>query len=222
VQPANSRAAWRGLGARAAAALLGIFVVLVVLEHALDPQLSPATHMVSEYANSRDGVVMVVAFLAWAAALGLTAGVVARRASASRHPLARRSMVALLAVAAAGILVAACFNTQTSAGALPPGIRLGTAGRLHDAGSGLAMVALVAAAFASAWAIEDPVAFRASVLVFLALGAVGDLALLFGGAGVAGVRQRLLLVLACGWQAALLTSRDGGRAGSRGQRIAGG
>jgi hypothetical protein len=213
VQSTSSRAvSWRRLGTGAAGALLGVFVGLVALEHALVPQLSPATHMVSEYANSRDGALMVVAFLAWAAALGLTAGVVGAGAAGSEHPLARRSVVALLAVAAAGILVTACFNTQTSAGALPPGVRLGTAGRLHDAGSGLAMVALASAAFVSAWAIEDPVAFRIGVLVFLALGAAGDLALLFGGAGVAGIRQRLLLVLACGWQAALLASRDGGRA----------
>lgn len=201
---------------RAAGALLGVFVGLVGLEHVLVPQLSPATHMVSEYANSRDGALMVVAFLAWCAALGLTASVVGAGAAESGHPLARQSMAALLALAAAGILVTACFNTQTSAGALPAGVRLGTAGRLHDVGSGVAMLALVGGALASAWAVEDPTAFRRGVLVFLALAAAGDLALLLGGAGVAGVRQRLVLAVACGWHAALLASRDGVRPGSRG------
>jgi hypothetical protein len=195
--------------------LLAVFAGIVLLEHALVPQLSPATHMVSEYANSPDGALMVVALIAWAVALGLTANVVGWPAAGSRHRVSGSAMPWLLAAAAAGILITACINTQTSAGALPHGVRLAASGRLHDIGSGLATIALFGAAVSSVWAIEDPAAFRPAILVMLSVAVVGDLALLSIGEGVGGVRQRLLLLLACGWQGALLASRDPGRTPGR-------
>lgn len=196
--------------ARAASALLALFVGIVLLEHVLVPRLSPATHEISEYANSADGWLMVLGFLAWAVALGLTARVARLEVASSPNPVARRLLVWLLGVAAAGILITACFKTQTTAGALPPGIRLATSGRFHDLGSGVATLALFGAAVASVRVIDRPAIFRRAVVLALGLAVASDLLLLLIGPAVAGVRQRVLLAIGCAWQAFLLAPTAAG------------
>ena len=186
-----------------------MFVVIVLIEHVLAGRLSPASHMISEYANAGDGWLMVVGFLAWALALALTAATARLDLTTSPHRLACQSLVWLLLVAAAGILITACFATQTSAGVLPRGVRLSTAGRLHDIGSGLATLALLGAAVASTLPIKHPAAFRRWVWLALLFGVGSDLGLLLIGHAVGGARQRLLIAIACGWQALLLAPREG-------------
>lgn len=189
---------------RAGWALLAVFVVVVAAEHALVPQLAPASHMVSEYANARAGAVMVIGFLCWAASLGITALVAQRYLRIAHRGGADRLVVWLLAVASAGIFVTACFSTQTSAGVLPPGIEWTASGRLHDAGSGVATLALFGAALVSTRAIDDPPAFRRWVLIALVIAVGLDLVLLALGSEVGGLRQRALIAIACTWQAAVL------------------
>src|SRR5688572_25242628 len=94
---------------------LGVFVVGVVIEHLVNPGLSPSRHQVSEYVNRDAGGLMVAAFLAWAASLAATVAW-----AGQIQPQPRLLMVSLV-VASCGLFVAACFPTQTSAGELPPG-----------------------------------------------------------------------------------------------------
>jgi hypothetical protein len=125
------------------------FVAIVLLEHLLVPELAPARHTISEYANARPGGLMVCAFLAWAASLAVTALLVWRDRRKRPRSVARAVLIALLVIATLGLLVTACFRTQTSAGLLPPGTQRSVGGRLHDLGSGIAMLALFGAVVAS-------------------------------------------------------------------------
>ena len=59
------------------ALLLSFFVLTVVVEHALQPGLTPSDHRVSEYANTPSGWLLTAGFVAWSASL-LAAAVVAR------------------------------------------------------------------------------------------------------------------------------------------------
>ena len=99
--------------ARVALTCLAGFVVAVLAQHLLAPELTPDVHTISEYVNADAGPLMVGGFVAWAASMAATARLVRRGA---------RLVAWLLAVAAVGMLLTACFATQTSAGVLPPGI----------------------------------------------------------------------------------------------------
>jgi hypothetical protein len=173
------------------------FLVLVVIEHVVNPSLDPVTHQVSEYVHTPTGAVMTFGFLAWAVSLAALALVLFR---SWRVPL----LPSLLAVAAAGLVLVASFGTQTVAGELPRGVSLGAGGRLHDLGSGLTTAALLAAAVVTAASHHAPAAFRrrTATLVFIAI--LGSVFMLAIGASVGGARQRLLILIAGCWQYLLL------------------
>lgn len=173
-----------------------LFLVIVVFEHVANLSLDPARHEISEYVHTHRGWLMTTGFVVWALSLMAT-GIIA-------HSEGADALCVSLAVAALGIAVTACFATQTSAGRLPPGVSLSTSGRLHDLGSGLATVALLLAALLSLRLPSRPV-LRKVTGWLLALACAGDLVLLAVGSGVAGIRQRLLVLVACIWQLALLT-----------------
>lgn len=181
------RAAAQGL----ALAGLCVFVACVIAEHAITPSLDPARHQISEYANAQGGTLMVAGFVAWAISLVATA-VVLQRVGVPR------GVVPLLLAAAAGVLVTAWFPTQTVAGELPRGETRTTAGRLHDFGSGVASLALLAAAIASTAGAPRGFQIRTGVLISVAV--FGSATLLAAGPDVAGIRQRLVLLTACLWQ----------------------
>jgi hypothetical protein len=192
---------WMSETARRVAAVFSavgtlVFVLIVVVEHLADSSLDPATHEISEYVHGPLGALMVAGFIIW----GLSVAAAALAVSDCRRgtPVA----VALL-LAATGLLVTAAFATQTSAGRLPPGVSLSATGRLHDIGSGLATLALVLAVVLSLRLRVSRVLERTSVLV-LAVALTGDVVLLLIGASVGGVRQRLLLGVACVWQLTLM------------------
>jgi hypothetical protein len=172
------------------------FVTVVLVEHAIDRSFDPTTHEISEYAHGRTGALMTAGFTAWAVSLAATAGVVVL---ALRSPL----LAVALAVASAGMLLTAGFATQTSAGRLPAGRHLSSAGRLHDIGSGASTVALLVAAVASVGAVADPV-FRRRVVALIGVAVCASVVLLAVGPEVAGVRQRVLVAVACVWQVLLL------------------
>lgn len=127
---------------RAGYAGLIVFLSATVLEHVIQPSLDPSRHQISEYANGRGGALRTAGFLGWAASLASTGRLAATSARARVLPL-------LLYVAGTGILVTACFPTQTSAGDLPPGEPLSTTGAIHNLGSGITTAALLAAVLAS-------------------------------------------------------------------------
>ncbi len=187
----------RPLGVLATTAVC-IFLLILVAEHLANHGLDPATHQVSEYVHGQLGWLMTCGFLLWAGSLLLAAVIV------SDIPRGRALACALL-VAAAGMGVTACFATQTSAGQLPPGVTLTTAGRLHDIGSGLATVALLAALLLSLRLRERPT-LRKVTLALLALGVPTTVLLFVLGSEAAGIRQRVLLLAACIWQLTLLIS----------------
>jgi hypothetical protein len=176
---------------------LGVFVAAVLVAHALTPSLDPARHTISEYVNADAGSIMTLGFVAWAASLATTAAWTWR--DPRRWPLAL-----LLALAALGMVATACFPTQTVAGSLPPGTARTTAGRLHDLGSGLTSLALFMGAIVSAAQSWAPRRFRARAAMLAAAAVLVDVALLAVGPEVAGIRQRALVAIGCGWQLLLL------------------
>jgi hypothetical protein len=182
------------------------FGSIVVLQHALQPSLSPRTHEVSEYVNGDPGWLMAVGFISWSTSLAASAALAAADRGPRQRAVLARSRVVLLGIAAAGILITASFATQTSAGNLPPGVELGLGGRLHDLGSGVATLALVAAAVASVANRDGSQAYRRRTAAILVVAFASDLALLAVGPSVGGIRQRVLLACGALWQ--LLALRE--------------
>lgn len=175
----------------AAAFLLAGFVVAVFALHAVEPRLTPDRHVLSEYARTPSGPLFVVAVLAWSASLLLTA-------------LTFRGAVrALLLIAAAGLLLVAAFETQAVAGSVPPGVAHTVGGRLHDIGAGVATLAIFAAAIVLG--VRSAGRVRSVCFAVIVLAASVQVGLLAVGPSVGGIRQRLLVLLACSWQAAVLT-----------------
>lgn len=179
------------------AGMAGVFAFLGItaIEHVLRPELSPATHQISEYANGQHGALMTIAFVLWAVSLACTAGLAFLMERG-------RPIAAVLLVAALGIAVTAAFHTQTSAGVLRPGEVLHAAGRLHDIGSGVATLAL-AAAMVLSLRVNNRRLRRATAVVLVVVPV--DAVMLAIGSDVGGVRQRVLVVTACAWQLTMLT-----------------
>lgn len=186
-----------------AVAGLGGFVTSVVLEHILVASLSPATHQVSEYANDpRSGWLMTAGFIAWAVSLGASGAY----ALGGKRPRLSAAIAGVLSLAAAAMLLTAAFHTQTVAGTIPAGQRLTASGRLHDLGSGIATLAILAAAILSAQAERASRAFRQFVWGAVLFAASSDIALLIVGRSVGGVRERILIAIGCLWQAAYIAT----------------
>jgi hypothetical protein len=192
------------LGALAAMGL-ALFVLIVALQHVLVPSLDPARHQMSEYANGEYGWLMGVAFLSWAVACVSTA-VLLRRPGIERGWSRRRSNViaVLLCGAGAGLVLTACFKTQTSAGTLPPGVERSTEGSIHDLASGAVLITLALAAVVSVPAPESAPGLRRRLIALLLGCAAAALVLLLIGDAVDGVRQRVLVAGGVAWQATLL------------------
>ena len=189
--------------ARVALTCLAGFVVAVLAQHLLAPELTPDVHTISEYVNADAGPLMVGGFVAWAASMAATARLVRRGA---------RLVAWLLAVAAVGMLLTACFATQTSAGVLPPGIERTTGGRVHDLASGIATLALLGALVTTALRGEWVAWFRGLSRAVLAVAVIASAVLLAIGDPVDGIRQRILVAAACVWQAALVAAAARNRA----------
>jgi MFS family permease len=181
-------------------AVLGVlgYLAAVIAEHAIDPSLDPATHQVSEYVHGPAGALMTAGFVAWVISLGASGMLASLR-------LRARWVSVALRLAAIGMLITACFGTQTIAGRLPPGVSLTWSGRLHDIGSGATTVALFAAALLSLRAIRER-QFRRRTSALLIFAICCDIALLAVGSEVGGVRERLLILAGCVWQLMFLST----------------
>lgn len=176
---------------------LATFVAALAAEHLLQPRLSPLTHQMSEYATGPDGVLATAGFLAWSLSLAAT-GRLALRAESSRV------LATLFALAAIGMATVACFKTQTVAGVVPAGGAVTLTGRLHDLGSAVTTLAIFCAMLASA--LTRGLSRNCKMLaVGMTVAAFSvNLALLAVGSEVGGLRQRLLVIIACAWQSAFL------------------
>jgi hypothetical protein len=109
--------------------------------------------------------------------------------------------------AAAGVALLAMFRTQASAGHLTFGSHLALGGRLHDGGSALATVSLLAGACLSLGLQTLTRRRRIIATALIVLCVLTTAVLLPIGQEVGGLRQRLLLGCACGWQAFVLGAR---------------
>jgi uncharacterized protein DUF998 len=182
------RGAWGGLA---------LFLLAACAEHILDPSLDPATHEISEYVHSATGGLMVLGFAGWAVSLAATA------IAAGRSDGWRATKVPLW-IAAGGMVLTATFATQTSAGRLPPGVTLTITGRLHDLGSGATSLGLFVAAAISVFCARAAPRYRQRTFLILTGAVTSDVVLLLIGPSVGGIRQRVLVALACWWQVIFL------------------
>lgn len=176
---------------------LATFVAALAAEHLLQPGLSPLTHQMSEYATGPDGALATAAFVAWSLSLAAT-GRIALRAKSSRV------LAILLALAAIGMATVACFETQTVAGAVPAGGAVTVTGRLHDLGSAVTSLAIFCAMLALALTRGLSRNCKMLAVGFTVVALSVNLALLVVGPEVGGLRQRLLVIIACAWQGAFL------------------
>lgn len=177
----------------AALGALLAFLAILAAEHFLVPSLDPLTHRVSEYANASSGALMVGGFGLWAFSL-LATSYLAWQRQRTAFP------AVLLALGGLGMVLVAVFPTETSAGELPPGSSLTTVGKLHDLGSGLTSLALMAAAVGSGLDPRQKLSFRRRTALLIAVTVILSLVLLLIGPEVGGLRQRLLLLAGCCWQ----------------------
>lgn len=177
------------------------FVALVALQHLLRPDLPADERFVSEYAVGWTQPIMVVAFLGWAAATGACAVLAAR--TPGRRRVARAITVASLAAAAAGLVVAALFATQTEGGELPAGVERTTEGRLHDLGTLFVFAGLLVASLASLRLVPRR-GYRLVVLgLAVALFAIVPV-LVALGIDAPGIGQRGFILVGCAWQWAFI------------------
>jgi hypothetical protein len=184
---------------------LGLFVAIVLLQHLLVPSLDPARHQISEYAHGDHAWLMTFAFASWAMACAGTAVLAWRRARSDPRLETRWASISVLtAAAAAGLTLTACFETQTTAGALPPGVERSAEGSIHDLASGAVLIALSLAATVSVSALATAPEARRRVLAVLIVCVAATSVLLLIGDAVSGVRQRVLVAGGCAWQATLL------------------
>ncbi len=210
MSPVDDRVRQSVLIHRVAIASLSWFVLTVVLEHFLVPELQPARHTISEYANARGGAgaLMVAGFLIWAASLATTALLILRahlQGPAGVMPALRNVLFALLLVAAVGAMVVALFPTQTDAGLLPAASLESDTQRLHALGSDLIQLSFYPAVLLSL-ILPTPRWFSivAVAVLVIAVAVVPALAVL--DVEAPGVRQRVQLAAGCGWQFALLAA----------------
>ena len=193
-----------------ALASLSWFVLTVVLEHVLVPELEPARHTISEYANARGaaGALMVAGFLIWAASLATTALLVLRtplRGHAGVLRALRNVLFALLLVAAVGAMVVALFPTQTAAGLLPADSLESNTQRLHALGSDLIQLCFYPAVLLSL-ILPSPRWFSIVAIAVLVIAVAVAPALAVLDVDASGARQRVQLAAGCGWQFALLAA----------------
>ena len=179
----------------------GLFALLLVGLHVIEPEYDPTWRFVSEYALGRFGWVMSVAFGALAVSLLGTVVAIARHV----RTVAGYIGLAIIAIAAAGLLIAAVFVTDPITTA-PDAYSV--SGRLHILGASLdwSPIGMVL----SGWSLSRTAGWRRHRRVLLltaALPVVLTLAFTAAlppdghyGAGVyAGLIGRIMLVSYLGW-----------------------
>ena len=179
----------------------GLFALLLVGLHVIEPEYDPTWRFVSEYALGRFGWVMSVAFGALAVSLLGTVVAIARHI----RTVAGYIGLVMIAIAAAGLLIAAVFVTDPITTAPDA---YSASGRMHVLGASLdwSPIGMVLAG----WALSRTTRWRRHRRVLLVTAAVPVvLTLAFAaalphdghyGPGVyAGLIGRLLLLSYLGW-----------------------
>jgi hypothetical protein len=169
-----------------------VFLGVLVIQHALSPELSVERDRISEYAVRGTGWLMALGFVSWALALAASA-VLARVAVVGPGGWA---LAGLFAIAAGGMLLTASFPTQAVHGVIPAGMSRTTAGLVHDLASGAVLLALIAAALLSLIAVPGA---RVGAAIALAVGCPMLLGLPLSGADAPALAQRVTVLAACAW-----------------------
>lgn len=177
---------------------LGLFLLLVAVQPLLEPSYDPLLQEISEFAHTEFGAIALAGFLAWGVSLGLLAGLVA--SSPPDRRLAARVESIALAVAAFGLVLVTFFATDRGVEVAGAVTHRTLSGRIHDTGSALITVSILAAVVAEALRRRSGVLACAVIAAALASSAV----LIVLGDPLPGLRQRCLVACACVWQAVVL------------------
>jgi Protein of unknown function (DUF998) len=184
----------------ASACGLALFLVVVAVQPLLEQSYDPLRQGISEFVHTDARAVVLIGFVAWAVSLALLAAVLSGdRAGDGRRRAIRLEVDSLLA-AVAGLGLVALFATDRGAEAAGTITETTISGRLHDIGSALITVAILAAVVADALHERDP--RLAATVIAAALGS--SLVLFAFGDPLPGLRQRCLIASACLWQVAVL------------------
>lgn len=186
---------------------VGTFVAALAMLHVLRSEYDPVTRMVSEYAVGPYGGLLAAGIAALAAGgTALIAGLHWGLAPGARSSPA----LGLLALALAGLMVAAMFPTDVSVGGRFATTITTTSGRIHGAASAVSYLSLILAAllltrsFAAdpRWRGFHPTARLLALALPLGLGG----SVLGAATSVMGIPQRIFLGLVVLWL--VLTARQ--------------
>lgn len=182
----------------AALLLLATGAGAVVLLHVLSPDVSPASHYVSEYGNRTWGWLLSVALILIAAGLVALGAVLGDdfRARSTRARLTPR----LLQVSGAMLVVAALFSTDRLGGEVEAATLAGTVHGVMSIGA-FCLLVLAMVLLSPRLNDEDELLGRSSALALpVALAAPAIAAVVFAIMPEAdGLRQRMFLAIVFGW-----------------------
>lgn len=181
---------------------VAFFAAAVIALHVLHPELDLRSRAVSEYASTRTGWLMMLAFFGLAGALA---------SAAFSFRTASRPIAVLLVVATVGLVVAGLFPADPWTSTEPS-----EAGLIHGIGTLLVFLGLLAVAFMAPRSLarthgETPgISRRARLLAWVMLaGFVGFGVALAAqgqsGQGLAGLFQRVYITVLLAWVAFLPT-----------------
>lgn len=184
---------------------LAAFVVIVATQGLLPgASFDPAHQTISEYAHTSAGTLMAVGFLAWALSWAVLAGPGAALPT-GRFPRRLLSVQRIaFAATAIGLVLVTCFATDR--GLVQPGVIVNstTEGGIHDAASALVTAGILVAALTGAALVGGRV--RALTLLLMSIAVAADVLMLVLGDPLPGIRQRILVIASCLWQALWLAT----------------
>lgn len=184
---------------------LAAFVVIVATQ-GLWPGASfdPAHQTISEYAHTSAGALMAVGFLAWALSWAVLAGPGLAPPLSSSSPRLLSVQRIAFAATAIGLVLVTCFATDR--GLVQPEIIVHstTGGGIHDTASALVTVGILVAALTGAALVGGRV--RTLTLLLLSIAVAADVLMLALGDPLPGIRQRILVIASCLWQALWLAT----------------
>jgi hypothetical protein len=184
---------------------LAAFVVIVATQGLLPgASFDPVHQQISEYAHTSAGALMAVGFLAWALSWAVLAGPAsALPPGGSPGRLLSVQRIAF-ATTTIGLVLVTCFATDR--GLVQPEVIIHstTGGGIHDAASALVAAGILVAALTGAALIGGR--FRTLTLLLMSIVVAADVLMLALGDPLPGIRQRILVIASCLWQALWLAT----------------
>jgi hypothetical protein len=181
----------------ASATGLSTFAAAVVAMHVLDPGLSIRAQTLSEYVHGPASPLLLVALVAWSVSLAALAWLVASGVRRHPDPLAPIQAAAIFSVSVA-VLLLALFPTDRGAELAGQVTDATAAGRVHDLAGLVAIAGFLCAVILGS--IRASRTWRWVGLFPVAVAISADAILLALGDPAPGLRQRLLVFMACTWQ----------------------